>query len=241
MVVKPSPGVVLADQSACPPAFQLQDVTLRVGRKTVLDNVSYSLSAHGALLLRGPNGAGKSTLMKALVGLLQPAQGSVRVLGRTPDQARGHVGYMVQKAEAGAPMLPALSHVAATIGGQFWGLAWPGRRKRAALALLGLTGAQSMAGVATGYLSGGEMQRVALASALSGAPRLLLLDEPLAALDPQARHEILSLLKRLREKLGFALVMTAHESLQASSLGPDTREAWLCGGRLSSEPLGEGG
>jgi molybdate transport system ATP-binding protein len=169
------------------PGFTL-DVALRVAPGEVL-----------AVL--GPNGAGKSTLLDVLVGLLRPDAGHVRVHGRTLTDATARVHVPVHRRGVGLlaqqpllfPHLSALANVA-------FGPRAQGTPRRAALArareLLDAVDAGGLADRRPGQLSGGQQQRVALARALAAGPDLMLLDEPLAALDVDATPAMRALLRR---------------------------------------------
>ncbi len=169
------------------PGFTL-DVALRVAPGEVL-----------AVL--GPNGAGKSTLLDVLVGLLRPDAGHVRVHGRTLTDAAARVHVPVHRRGVGLlaqqpllfPHLSALANVA-------FGPRAQGTPRRAALArareLLDAVDAGGLADRRPGQLSGGQQQRVALARALAAGPDLMLLDEPLAALDVDATPAMRALLRR---------------------------------------------
>jgi ABC-type sulfate/molybdate transport systems ATPase subunit len=194
-------------------------------------------SGNAPLALVGPNGAGKTTLLRLIAGAEQPVAGRIEIDGETPfDSERGihlpperrRVGYVPQ----GHGLFPHLSveHNVA------FGLAFsrPGwsraERVRAARKLLAELGAEHLARRRTGSLSGGERQRVALARALIVEPRLLLLDEPLAALDPSARRALRAFLAaRLSERRQPTLLVT-HDLRDVLALGADV--CVLEGGRI---------
>ncbi|TPW33984.1 metal ABC transporter ATP-binding protein [Oecophyllibacter saccharovorans] len=237
----PSPGLstVEALSGDYAPWLDLAHVTLRVGHYDVLDDVTCRINLSGVTVLRGPNGAGKTTFLRSLLGLCMPMRGEIRLFGRTPTHCRSLLGYMPQKGDRAAPMLPVLSHVAACIDGAAWGFSWPGVRARQACALLRQTDALHLAARPLGVLSGGERQRVSLAQALSDAPRLLLLDEPLAGLDQEGRRRMLALLRRLRQVLKLSVLMTVHEDLSREELGDNAHELWLAHGQLCRGREGE--
>jgi len=176
--------------------------------------------------LIGPNGSGKTTLLRTIAGAHRPDAGTVRVGGEEVfDAATGldlspelrRVGYVPQ----GYGLFPHLSVLDNVAFGFLARRPRPGRaeRRTRALALLaGLDGAH-LAGRSVTALSGGERQRVALARALAVEPRLLILDEPLAALDARARRAIRGFLVRyLAEEAGAALVVS-HDAKDVRALG----------------------
>lgn len=175
------------------------------------------------LVLVGPNGSGKSTVLRMLAGLERPEEGTVRLNGETwgdtsqgvwsPPERRS-VGWLPQDL-ALFPHLSALENVA--FGLRARGAGSPARaRARDALRDLGL---ERELGRLPAALSGGERQRVALARALVVEPRLLLLDEPLSAIDPGARTALRSLLKRVLAERGATTVCVTHSPLEALALG----------------------
>ncbi|WP_018979878.1 metal ABC transporter ATP-binding protein [Saccharibacter floricola] len=205
---------------------------LQVGPCTVLNDADFDLPLNGITILRGANGVGKTSFLRAILGLTPLQAGTLLLDHKPPKQARHCIGYMPQKAGQQAPMLPVISHVIACIAGQSWGLSWSRAPRREALRLLTITGAVHLADRPLGVLSGGERQRVALAQALAHQPRLLILDEPLAALDPQARDANRILFSELYNRYDIALLMTAHSALEADDFSCPAHEIWLEEGQL---------
>ena len=171
----------------------------------------------------GPNGAGKSTLLRALAGLVPIAGGHVRLAGRVLDDATGGIRTAPEQRETGYvfqdyllfPHLTALDNVA-------YGLRARGLRRaaarRAAAGWLGRVGLTDHARHKPRQLSGGQAQRVALARALVLDPRLLLLDEPLAALDAGTRLSLRTDLRRHLTSYGGPAVVVTHDPVEAMVL-----------------------
>ena len=169
----------------------------------------------------GPNGAGKSTLVGVLAGLVRPERGSVRLADRTLDEGRNHVpprerrvGVLFQDRRL-FPNLSALENVAFPLRAR--GVAKEEARAKA-LAVLERMGMSARASATPADLSGGEAQRVALARALVGEPDLLLLDEPLAALDVAARADIRDLLARELAAFPGVRILVSHDPIDAMTL-----------------------
>ncbi|MFI8232341.1 ABC transporter ATP-binding protein [Streptomyces sp. NPDC085900] len=152
--------------------------------------------------LVGPNGAGKSTLLALAAGLSVPTEGTVTVLGTDPASARTRVGYVAQD----KPLYPQLT-VAATLrlGADLNPERWDARTAERIVADGGLDPKARVRA-----LSGGQRTRVALALALAKRPELLLLDEPMADLDPLARHELMGVLMSQAAQFGTTIVMSSH-------------------------------
>jgi zinc/manganese transport system ATP-binding protein len=188
------------------------DVTLALGDRTVLANVSFTIAESEFVGVLGPNGAGKTTLMRAILGLLRPREGSISVLGQSPSRGNIQVGYMPQVRSAAAMRLSGWDFVAAAAGGHRWGLPVLNRTERADVErALDLVDATALARRPLAETSGGERQRLLLAQALLGRPRLLLLDEPLMSLDLRHQRGVVELVRRLQQDLGIAVLFSAHE------------------------------
>jgi ABC-type sugar transport system ATPase subunit len=198
---------------------ELEDLAFSYGREAVLRGVSIALPEGGVTVVIGPSGAGKSTLLQIAAGLLRPAAGRVlfdrRDVARVPAERRD-VG-MVFQSYALFPHLSVRGNIA-------FGLRTANRRlpaREAAgrvdelAALLGLT---PLLERRPGELSGGEQQRVALARAVAPRPALLLLDEPLSALDAQLRRSVRAELGELLRRLGTTVLYVTHDQEEAMLL-----------------------
>ena len=156
----------------------------------------------------GPNGSGKTTLMRALLGLIRPSVGSVRVFGRPPQRGNPALGYMPQV----RTVLPDLrvrgfDVIASSVNGERWGLPMLAAADRRTIEdTLAAVGARDLAERPLAEMSGGERQRLLFAQALIGAPRLLLLDEPLISLDAAHQEAVIDFARRFsRERRPKAL------------------------------------
>jgi zinc/manganese transport system ATP-binding protein len=194
-------------------AIEFRDVRLSLGGRVILSDVSFDIGAREFVGVLGPNGAGKTTLLRAVLGLVPPGRGSIRVLGRKAARGNPAVGYMPQVRGAAAGLrLSGWDFVAGAVDGHRLGLPIPGRAGRAEVdRALDLVGARALAGRPLAETSGGERQRLLLAQALIGRPRLLLLDEPLISLDPSHQRGVVELARSLQTELGIAVLFSAHE------------------------------
>jgi zinc/manganese transport system ATP-binding protein len=193
--------------------IEFRDVSLVLGGRAVITDVSFDIKAADFVGVLGPNGSGKTTLMRAVLGLVPPARGTIRVLGRRAARGNPAIGYLPQaRAGVAAMRLSGRDFIASRVNGNRLGLPIPGKSGRAEIdRALDLVGGRELARRPLAELSGGERQRLLLAQALIGRPRLLLLDEPLINLDPHREHEAVALIKRLQAELGIAVLFAAHE------------------------------
>jgi Cu-processing system ATP-binding protein len=183
----------------------LNNVTRRFGKQVAVDGVDLTLRAGECVGLVGHNGAGKSTLIKMMLGLLRPSAGTVRVLGADPAASasareRGSLGYLPEN----VALYPSMTG-AETLAfyARLKGL--PLRDNPALLEKVGIAGAAQRR-VAT--YSKGMRQRLGLAQALLGEPRVLLLDEPTTGLDPALRQHFYEILRALRAEGAMVLLST---------------------------------
>ncbi|OXY95401.1 ABC transporter ATP-binding protein [Streptomyces diastatochromogenes] len=185
-------------------ALEATGLGKRFGRRGgwALRDAAFRLPAGRVCALVGPNGAGKSTLLALAAGLLPPTEGRLTVLGGTPAGARARVGFVAQD----KPLYPQLT-VAETLR---MGADLNPERWDAATAEQVVAGGDLDPRSRIRSLSGGQRTRVALALALGKRPELLLLDEPMADLDPLARHELMGTLMAEAAQYGTTIVMSSH-------------------------------
>jgi zinc/manganese transport system ATP-binding protein len=194
--------------------LRLENIGVRLGGRQILSGVSFAVAPGQFTGLIGPNGAGKTTLLRVILGLTPPTEGRVLLNGSPKTRhGGGLIGYVPQKLAIDQDMpLRARDVVGLGIDGNKLGFPLPSasRRRRITKALEAV-GAESYADARIGELSGGEQQRVLIAHALIGRPRLLLLDEPLANLDLRSEQGIVSVLARLAHEQGIAVLISAHD------------------------------
>ena len=185
-------------------------------RREVLQNISFNIEPGEVVLLTGPSGCGKTTLLTLIGALRTVQQGQVTVLGqslhgagrRRRQQVRRRIGMIFQghnllrcltaeqNVQMGADLLPDLSYRARRDEARQW---------------LRAVGLEDHMGKVPHDLSGGQKQRVAIARALAANPRLLLADEPTAALDSRTGREVVELLRRLAREQSCAVLMVTHD------------------------------
>ena len=200
------------------PILALSDLRVLRGGVTILQNVSWEVAPGQHWVLLGANGSGKSSLLSALAGYLPPTSGACSVLGQHFGESdwrdlRAHLGIVsAALASLMHPEEPAARTVLTGRDGSIdlWGPVSKAERTEALL-WLDKVEAQDLADRPWGVLSQGERQRVLIARALIRAPKLLILDEPCAGLDPVAREALLAFLGRLiRRKDGTSVVLVTH-------------------------------
>jgi zinc/manganese transport system ATP-binding protein len=193
-------------------AITLSGVTLGYPGRRVLSEIDLTIHQGEFIGLFGANGAGKTTLLRALLGLLRPLAGTITVVGAPAKPGQPGVGYLPQTTDTPVPPVRGLDLVAASIHGARWGLARLNVAGHADIAwALDQVDATALATRRFTTLSGGERQRVLIAQALLGHPSVLLLDEPLAGLDPRHQQATVTLLRDIQRRLGLTVLCSAHD------------------------------
>jgi osmoprotectant transport system ATP-binding protein len=199
----------------------VRHVSKRFGAVVALDDVSLEVAAGTTHVLLGPSGSGKSTLLRLLLGLVAPDAGEAQIDGvRITPAARRHLvgrlGYVVQEG-ALYPHLTVRGNVSLPAEAVGWSRARTAERLGALAALVGFD--EAVLDRYPAELSGGQRQRVGLMRALVLDPPLLLLDEPLGALDPIVRADLQAELRRIFTALARTVVLVTHDVREAVVLG----------------------
>ena len=184
------------------------------GTRTVWSRATFDIEAGSFTAILGPNGSGKTTLIRTILGRLAPSAGKLEVFGRTPRRGDPTIGYVPQR-----PVFdPELSirgrdFVELGFDGHRWGVRLVGRARaaEAAEASLDAVGARDYSDQPLGRLSGGEQQRMLLAQALVGSPRLLLMDEPLSYLDVRNQRAMVQLIRDVARRRELTVLLIAHD------------------------------
>jgi ABC-type Fe3+/spermidine/putrescine transport system ATPase subunit len=199
------------------PSLELRSISKRFGETRPADDVSLSVERGEFFTFLGPSGSGKSTLLRIVAGLESPDRGDVLLDGKKVSDVppwRRHLGMVFQQ-YANFPHMDVAANVA-------YGLRRSGKPREESDArvaeLLALVGLQGFERRWVTSLSGGEQQRVAIARALAPSPVLLLLDEPLAALDEKIRREMQAELRRIQESTGTTFLYVTHDQEEALTI-----------------------
>lgn len=187
--------------------IELQSVTKKYGAVCALHNVTFSVEKGAFFALLGPNGAGKTTIIRILLGFSQPTSGLARIdsIPSTNPLARNHVGYLPETVQ-----IPSYLSGTGYIRRQAGLSGMSGREHTAAVErCIDLVGMKEHAHRRCGTYSKGMMQRIGLAAALVGAPRLLILDEPTNGLDPVGIRDFRVILEQVKHD-GVTVLLNSH-------------------------------
>ena len=212
------------------PILEWRGVSLQFEGRQVLNEINVWVGAGELTCLCGANGAGKTQLVRLGLGLINPTIGQVRLLGGAPINTRSNVGYVPQLKAFNRNVPATVEDVLiAAIRG-----AWPLFSRRderdEAAHVLQRVGGLTLLDRDIGQLSGGELQRVFMARALLQKPKLLVLDEPLAAIDTNGRSRLMDLMDELRTDAKLSLLLITHSEAVVRRLGD--RAIFLEKGRL---------
>ena len=208
---------------------EIQGVTKRFGETPALDDVSLRIEEGELFALLGPSGSGKTTLLRAIAGFVDPEAGTIRIDGDAMYSLPVHrrdIGMVFQH-YALFPHMSVFDNVAFGLSVRHVAQAEMAERVGAMLELVQLDGYEERR---PGQLSGGQQQRVALARALVTRPRVLLLDEPLGALDKRLRRQMQIELRQIQREVGITTVFVTHDQEEALTLAD--RIAILDAGRI---------
>ncbi|ANN74807.1 ABC transporter ATP-binding protein [Bordetella bronchialis] len=197
--------------------LDIRGVRKRFGGHAALDAIDLQVRQGEFIALLGPSGCGKTTLLRTIAGFLAPDAGSILIEGQDVSRLPAHRRPLntVFQNYALFPHMTVLDNVSYGPRRRGTGKAEAAQRARQALEMVGLAG---MDGRYPREMSGGQQQRVALARAIVNAPKLLLLDEPLSALDLKLRRRMQLELKHLQEQLGISFVFVTHDQEEAMTM-----------------------
>nr|WP_050615792.1 metal ABC transporter ATP-binding protein [Bacillus testis] len=196
--------------------INIQDVSYRYDKETVLENINIQITRGSFLAIVGPNGSGKSTLLKLMLGLLKIQKGKIDLFGKPIQQFKDweRIGYVSQKANSFNTGFPAtvfevvMSGLTKKIG--LFHFAQKKHREKAMEALRSV-GMERFANRNIGELSGGQQQRVFIARAVASDPELLILDEPTVGVDAKNEKLFYDMIETLNKQHGITMVLVTHD------------------------------
>ncbi len=194
-------------------AVRFEGVTLAYGARRIWSDLSLEIAPGSFIAVIGPNGSGKTSLIRAILGLVPPAAGRIEVLGHAPHRGDPTIGYVPQRSAFDPDLaLRGRDLVRFGIDGDRWGVGLPDATSRARVdRAIASVEAGAYADAPIGRLSGGEQQRLRIAQALVGDPRILLTDEPLANLDLRHQQGITGLISSWRRSSGGTVLLVTHD------------------------------
>ncbi|VAX13003.1 hypothetical protein MNBD_GAMMA24-1067 [hydrothermal vent metagenome] len=196
-----------------PNVIEARNLTVKYGSNIILDDVSFNIAPGTFTGLIGPNGAGKTTLIKTILGLIKPSKGSITVLGHPAGKSVNLTAYVPQTSTTEQKMPVTVEEVVmmgriAKIG---IGKRASDEDRTAVGRAMEIVGVSSLAKKYFNDNSGGERQKVLIARAIAGSPRLLLLDEPTTGVDTLGEESFYEMLDKFRNELKMTILMVSHD------------------------------
>jgi zinc transport system ATP-binding protein len=190
-------------------AVEISNVSKKFNNLSVLHDINLTIEENDFMAIIGPNGGGKSTLLKIIMGVLTPDTGKVRVFGKEPKKARDLIGYLPQNVSFD-PDFP-INVFETVLSGRYRGLfkGYTEKDEKAVEKALKYAEILDLKDRQISKLSGGQMQRVFIARAIVREPKLLLMDEPMASIDPEMQNLFYNLLSKLKDEM--AIVLISHD------------------------------
>jgi zinc/manganese transport system ATP-binding protein len=203
----------IPEVKTAPPVVHLRAAGLGYSSRLLWQNVDLTVAPGEFLAVLGPNGCGKTSLLKVLLGLTGLSSGSAQVCGAPPRRGSNTIGYIPQQKGFDRDLpIRGTDLVRLGLDGHRWGIGLlSAARRRRIEAAIDAVGASRFAGAPIGRLSGGEQQRLRIAQALIGNPKLLLCDEPLLSLDIKHQREVVNNLDQQRRASDIAVIFVTHE------------------------------
>ncbi len=186
-----------------------ENVELGYGGKAVCSDISFEVCEGDYLCIVGKNGVGKSTLIKAFLGLVQPIGGSIAFCG---DMKKSHIGYLPQQTAVQRDFPATVYEI--VLSGCCGFVTFHGKEnKKKALSAMEKMGISDLKNKCYRDLSGGQQQRVLLARAFCAARKMIILDEPVSGLDPEAAEEMYEIINKLNREDSVTVIMISHDTL----------------------------
>lgn len=197
-------------------AVKINNLSFDYNSAAVLSNISFAIEEGDYIGLVGPNGSGKTTLVKLMLGLIKPAKGSIELLGSDPSEMKNRqaVGYLPQRISFSNPHFPSTVREIISLGlipEKKFPRHFRASDEKAVDAVLDMLKITDIKHKLIGDLSGGQQQRVFIARAMVNKPKLLILDEPTTALDPETRENFFGMLGDLNKNSRVTIILVTHD------------------------------
>lgn len=196
-------------------AIEINNLSVILSGKEILTDINLSLAEGKFLGIVGPNGSGKTTLLRAILSLIKSYKGEIKIFGKPPEGClrQGIFGYVPQHLNLDINFpASAVDVVMMGLYGRLGLFRWPSaKEKQRALEYIELIGMSGHENKPFGNLSGGEQQRISIARALVGNPKILILDEPSTGIDVVGQEDFYHLLKGLQKRLRLTIIMVSHD------------------------------
>jgi zinc/manganese transport system ATP-binding protein len=200
-------------ETSAEPTVRLRGASLGYDARLLWQNLDLTVAPGEFVAVLGPNGSGKTSLVKVLLGLAPQSSGSVEVCGAPPKRGSNVIGYIPQQRgfDRDVP-IRGIDLVRLGLDGHRWGFPLPNRQRRRLVdAAIASVGATEFAQAPVGRLSGGEQQRLRIAQALLGDPKLMLCDEALLSLDIKHQRDVVGLIDSRRRAFNTSVLFVTHE------------------------------
>ena len=196
-------------------AVEINHVSLKFNEQLILQDINFSIEEKDFIAIIGPNGGGKTTLLKVILGILTPDKGQVKVFGRKPNKAKDLMGYLPQRLDFDRDF--PINVFETVLMGRYHGLLkkYSTKDHDAVIEALKNVEMDKFKDRQISKLSGGQLQRVFIARAIVRDPKLLIMDEPMASIDPEMQRSFYELMSRLKDKM--AIVLVSHDVGAVSS------------------------
>ena len=190
-------------------AVEINHLSIKFNEQLILNDINFSIEEKDFMAIIGPNGGGKTTLLKVILGILTPDEGKVKVFGKDPKKAKDLMGYLPQRLDFDHDF--PINVFETVLMGRYHGLLkkYSNQDHKAVTQALKDVEMDELKDRQISKLSGGQMQRVFIARAIVRDPKLLIMDEPMASIDPEMQHSFYELMSRLKNKM--AIVLVSHD------------------------------
>lgn len=195
--------------------IRFKNVFFSYGQNLVLEDINFSVAENEFVVLMGPNGGGKSTMLKIILGLIKPDKGKIIVFDKEPPSNKQKIGYLAQYSHFDISFPISVFDLVVMGRYSYVGRYYNKEDRKAAMEALQKLNMGSFYKRHISQLSGGQLQRALIARAIVKKPRILLLDEPMSSVDPEAQKSIYDILSRLNRDM--AIILITHDTSVVSS------------------------